>query len=443
MAVFKNSRWMSWTILLIALIGLYSATYSFRDITDSDLNSLQTRALALHGDVDLSRYHQQLDPRALWVSWHGGRYSIYGVGVSLPAVPIYAVLGRVGASERVLQAAASIPFVAASVVVLFSLLLRLFGRRAAVAGACAFAFGTTMWPVAAMGFFQNAGTTLFQTIGLAGLFSRRKIGPAIAGLGFAGATLVRPLAAVALAFTGLFYLTKGWRTVIRYASGAALPLVVIVLQNRWIWGGWLTGGYSHSTAGFRGHLGHAMWALSFGWWRGMFAYSPFLIIGIFGLLIALRRRHEFLESRLVLCGSIVFATLLLYAKFTTWYGGLSQFGYRYQLDAVPFLIVLCVYALVRSERVRPLAGLFLTLSVLTMVAGAAPNDYGFDHKLFATRFVDSSIGQAWLVAVKDLTASALRLGAVVLVTFLFWATSRHVVRSNVAAGLESSRGDDP
>src|SRR5437870_5160227 len=145
-------------ILFGVLVAFFSATYSKRDITDTDLNSLQTRALALHGDINLSRYKSQLDPNALWSSWHGGRYSIYGVGVSLPAVPIYAIFARAGASDRFLQATASIPFVAAAVIAIFIVLLRLFPISVAVGGTIAFAFGTTMWPVAAMGFFQSAST---------------------------------------------------------------------------------------------------------------------------------------------------------------------------------------------------------------------------------------------------------------------------------------------
>jgi hypothetical protein len=419
-------RRLAWCGLFAAVAALLVSTYSFRDISDTDLNSLQTRAIALHGDVDLSRYH--LDPRALWVSWHGKRYSIYGAGVSVPAVPIYAALARTGASEKTLQAAASIPFVAAAAVVFFAVTLKLFSQPIAVGSTIAFAFGTTLWPVAAMGFFQNGTTALFQTVGLAGLFSRRPSGPALAGFGFAAATFVRPLAAIALAFGGVFYLTRGFRELSRFVLGAAIPILGIVVQNRWLWGGWLTGGYSHNIGGFRGDVPHALWGLLFGWWRGMFVYSPFLILAVVGLWFARRGTRAFVESRMILCGAISVATILLYARFTTWHGGLNQFGYRYLIDALPFLVLLAAFAVERSERIRPLAALLLCLSVLTTTFGAGPNDFGYDTKFFAPDLVSSSLGQAWLAGVQHPIGSMLRLGGVIAIAWLFWRAYSTLLR---------------
>jgi hypothetical protein len=427
----RRTRVFVFALLFGALVAFYTATYDVRSITDADLNSLQTRALALHGDADLTRYEP--NPKALWVDWHGGKYSIYGVGVSLPAVPLYAVLARMEVSDRTLQAAAAIPYVAAAVIVLYRVLLELFSRVNATIGAVLFAFGTTMWPVASMAFYQNAVTALFQAMGLWGLFSKNDRGPILAGLGFGLATMVRPISAIPLVFVGVFYLLKERRSVIRYGLGAMLPILVILVQNRWIWGGWLTGGYSHNIAGYQGDVPHALWGLMFGWWRGLLVYSPFLIAGFVGMVVASRRRAGFLESRLVLLGAIVIGTILLYARFTTWHGGLNQFGYRYLLDAVPFLIVLTVYALDRLPRLR-LSFLALgALSVLTMIFGSEPNRYSWDFTYLATRLVDTSIGQAWTVAVNHPVGNLVRAVGVAAVTYLFFVASRFLSPAGVDA----------
>jgi len=380
----RSGRAAVWMALFAGLVAFFAATYSFRDITDTDVNSLQTRALVLHGDIDVSRY--QLAPKALAVVWRGGRYSIYGVGVSLPAAPIYAVATRMGASEPVLQAAASIPFVAVSVLLMFTLLLRLFPRGLAVGGTVLFAFGTTMWPLAAMGFFQNGPQAVFQLLGLLGVFTESKWGPPLAGLGFAAATFVRPLTGIALIFAGLFYLLRGRRYVTSYVLGAVLPLLGVIVQNRWIWGGWLTGGYSHNIVGFHGDVPHALWGLLFGWWRGLFVYSPVLVVAFVGFVIAARRRRSNEDHRMLLLGAIAVATVALYAKFTTWHGGGNQFGYRYLLDAVPFLIPLVLYAIQKAPWTRRPAVLLGALSILTTTFGAGPNNFGYDAKLFTTRF---------------------------------------------------------
>ena len=418
----RRVRVSVFALLFGALVAFYAATYDVRNITDTDLNSLQTRALALHADADLTRYDPS--PQALWVDWRGGKYSIYGVGVSLPAVPLYAVLARMDVSDDTLQAAAAIPFVAAAVLILYRLLLQLFSRVNATIGTVLFAFGTTMWPVASMAFYQNAGTALFQAVGLWGLFSKSDRGPILAGLGFGLATMVRPIAGIPLVFVGIFYLLKERRSVFRYGLGAALPILVILVQNRWIWGGWLTGGYSHNIAGYHGDVPPALWGLMFGWWRGLIVYSPFLIAGFVGLVIAFRRRADFLESRLLLLGATVVATILLYARFSTWHGGLNQFGYRYLLDAVPFLIVLTVYVLDRVPRLRLYFAPLAVVSVLTMIFGSEPNRYSWDFTFFATRLVDTSLGQAWTVAVNYPLGNLARAAGVAAVAYLFFVASR-------------------
>lgn len=417
----RRARWALFALLFIVLVAFYAATFSSRNITDTDLNSLQTRALALHGDVDLSRY--ELDPRALWVTWRGARYSIYGVGVSLPVLPAYAILARMDVSDRVLQAVAAIPFVAAAVLILHRVLLRLFRPVNAVAGSIVFAFGTTMWTVAAMAFYQNAPTALFQAIGLSGLFSRGKRGAFLAGLGFGAATFMRPIAGIQLVFVGIFYLVTNRRDAFSYGLGAALPILGIVIQNRWIWGGWLTGGYSHNIAGYRGDIPEGLWGLLFGWWRGMLVYSPVLGLGFVGLVYALRRVKGWMESRLVVLGLSTIGVIILYARFTTWHAGLNQFGYRYLIDIVPFLIILGLYAVERSPVWRRVAVPLAIVSLLTMIFGAEPNEFGWDGTFFATRLVDTSLGQAWTVAVNYPLGPLLRTLGVGAIGWMLYRSS--------------------
>jgi hypothetical protein len=281
-----------------------------------------------------------------------------------------------------------------------------------------------MWTVAAMAFYQNAPTALFQTIGLTGLFSKGDRGVMLAGFGFGVATLIRPLAAIPLVFVGIFYLATSRRSAFRYSLGALLPMLGILIQNRWIWGGWLTGGYSHNIAGYQGDIPHALWGLLFGWWRGMFVYSPVLILGIVGFVVALQRARGWLESRLVVLGASSIATILLYAKFTTWHGGLNQFGYRYLIDVVPFLVVLGVYAVERSQRLRKWGIPLATMSVLTMIFGAEPNEFAWDGTLFATDPADTSLGQAWIVAVNHPTGALLRTVGVVLIGLVLYRSAR-------------------
>ena len=384
-----------WAILFAAVAAIYIATFSFRNISDTDLNSLQTRALALHGDVRLDRYADKVPDRKNAAVHDGRRYSIYGVGVSLPALPIYAAAARLGASDSALQAAASIPFVAAGAVILFRALLRLFSRGIAVGGFVVYAFGTTMWPVAAMGFFQTGPVSLFQAIGLAALFSRERWAPVVAGSAFAAAAMVRPTLLFPLVAVAILYAIEARRSLVLYAAAAIPPLAVVLVQNRWIWGSWLSGGYSEAGVGFHADTPRALFGELFGWYRGLFVYSPVLIVGIAGAIVATRRKG-FVERRMVALVLASVSLILFNARWSAWYGGANQFGYRLLLDIVPFLVILMAYGVARSERLRTIALPLGVLSVMTMAFGAAPNDFGWDGAIFPKEVSRTSFGQAWI-----------------------------------------------
>jgi hypothetical protein len=412
-------------LVFLILVAFLAATYSFRRITDTELNSFQTRALVRHGDIHVERY-DRIDNRPAYfaVRRDGHRYSIYGVGVSLVVAPIYVIATRLTGSDSILQAAAAIPFVAAAIVLMFLMLTRLVRPEVAAGGAVVFGFGTTMWPVASMGFFQHGPVALFQILGLIGLFSERPRAAALSGFGFAAAAFIRPPVVIPLILVGLYYLVRERRRVLWYAVGSLVPLAGVLIQNRWIWGSWLEGGYSESGIGFHAHIPTALWGLTFGLWRGLFVYSPVLIVGFVGWVMVLRRLQEPVESKLAVLGVSSLVTILFYSTWTTWWNGENQFGYRYLLDVVPFLVVLGAYAIDRSDRVRRTATPLGVLSVLTMTWGAAPNNFGWDGVKFATRFVDTSLGQAWIEFAHRPWWGILRLAGVAAIAAMFLALSR-------------------
>jgi hypothetical protein len=415
-----GSRW-AYLFVFLVLAGFFALTYSFRRITDTELNSYQTRALVLHGDVALERYPRVSRPGYFTVERAGHRYSIYGVGVSVLATPIYAVLARFDVSDSVLQGVSAVLFVSLSVLLMFMLLSKLFARPVAVAGTLIFGFGTTMWPLAAMALYQHGPVASLQILGMLGFLSSHERGPLLAGFGFAGAAFVRPPAAIALVFVGLYYLIRQRRSLGPYIVGAAIPIAGILVQNQWIWGSWLKGGYSQSGIGFHARFWSALFGLLFGWWRGLLVYSPVLVLGFVGLVMARRRAKEAFEARLVVLGVSSVATILFYSKWTTWWNGLNQFGYRYLLDVVPFLVVLGAYACARSERARTFAIPLAGLSIMTMTWGAAPNHFGFDAVKFASHFADTSLGQAWIAFVHAPLWGVARLAGVGVVGVVLFA----------------------
>jgi hypothetical protein len=417
-------------VLFAVLVGFYAATYSYRSITDTRINSLQTRALVEHGSIDLSRYpkvrtFERPDLTARQIVPRDGRlYSVYGLGISLVAAPIYAPLVRLDASESFMEGAVGVLFVAGAVLLMYRLLGSVAPPAIAAGATAVFAFGTTMWTVASMAFFQQGPVVFFECLGLNGLFSRHRLAPALAGLGFGTATFVRPTAAIPLVLVGLFYLVDDRRAAGWYALGAAAPLLVLALQNRVVWESWLSGGYSQTRVGFDAPWPSTIWRVTFGWWRGIFVYSPVLLLGIAGAILAARRPRGFVERRLIVVGTSSLAAILFISRWTEWHGGINQFGYRLLLEVVPFLVVLGVYAVTSVDRLRPLAVLLGGLSILTMTWGAAPSPNGWDGKLFAREFLDTSLGQAWVAFFDHPIEGLLRLAGVAAVCGLMFFLAR-------------------
>ena len=395
--------------------GVYTATHNYRGITDTTLNSLQTRALVLHGDVDLNRYGLdvekfQTSQDKLVVERDGRLYSKYGVGVSIVAAPIYAVTARTGTADKTAEAAVAIIFAAGAAAVFGLLLVKIFSTSIAVVSLAVFAFGTTAWPVASMAFFQQGPVLFFESLGLLALLGHRQR-PGLAGAAFGMAAFVRPTAAIVLAMIGLFYLLRGWRRFGTFTAGAAVPILMLIVSNRWIWGSWVEGGYGNAGLIFGAPFGRAFGGLTIGWWRGILVYSPFLALGVVGWILAVVKPGD-TERALAFIGIATLMTLLVYSKWADWGGGLNQFGYRLLLEIVPMLILLAAFALKRLSKLLPVAVVLAAVSVVTMTWGAAPRRDRFDEVFLATEIQQTSLWRAWANALEHLGSGLLRLSLV-------------------------------
>jgi hypothetical protein len=415
----RSSKGVARALALVVLIGgFYALTFDFRPSTDSTLNSLQTRSLTLHGDIDLARYGQL----AGFVERRGPHvYSVYGAGISLVGAPMYLVATHAGASDRVLQALASIPFVTGASVVMYYLLLRLFDRRLAIGGTIVFAFGTTMWPIAATAFWQQGPVAFLSVLGLSALFSERKSAPVWAGLTIGLATFVRPTLSVLAASVALYYCVRGWRDAVRYVAGGLPAVAGFLIQGRWIWGSWVKAGYSFAGVGFHGNVPHALYGELFGVWRGLFVYSPVLILAVVGAFAVHKDASHQRAFRFLAISAL--GSIVLYAWFSTWWGGKQEFGYRYLLDIAPILVLLAANAAHRYRKMMTVAVPLAFVSILTMAFGAAPNRYGWDFNPFTTKFLDAPIGQAWIAFFDHPGPSLARLGGIVIVSVALLAVA--------------------
>lgn len=103
--------------------------------------------------------------------------------------------------------------------------------------------------------------------------------------------------------------------------------------------------------------------------KGLFVYSPILILALFGLFLKIKGR---LASEMRLFLIIFFATLILNAAMQEekqWSGGMGLFGPRHLLTVVPFLMIPLVFVF---DRIRPwIVFIFGFISIFINYLGAS------------------------------------------------------------------------
>lgn len=192
---------------------------------------------------------------------------------------------------------------------------------------------------------------------------------------------------------------RGWRHAARFVAGAAAPLSLIPGYNWIVSGSFIDLGYARvdfpgMQDGFFGVTlprGEAVQALLFSQFRGLFFWSPFLLLSAVGYPVLYRAsRQLFWTTVLVPVAYVLFA-----ASYAYWDGGFA-FGPRHLSAAIPFLAVASAYGLTVLPRTGVTFGGFsiLLVSFATFVNAAPPNE--FEQPLFAfypREFLDGKM--AW------------------------------------------------
>jgi hypothetical protein len=266
------------------------------------------------------------------------------------------------------------------------------GRRAALLAA-AYGAGTCVWAVSSQALWQQTAELFFLALGA--FFLVRVPTPtwrgALAGLAFSMAAACRPTAVLVALLVAAWLAFSDRRAFVAFAV-AALPLAVAVAAyNQYYFGspldfGQLTAGarIAQYKTGSPELWQTPLWVGAAGLLaspsRGLFVFSPFLLMAVAGSVLAWRdARYRPLR---VLTLAVPVLWLPAFAWFD-WWGGWT-FGYRPIVDSVPLLAVLCIPALACILE-RPLwrAGLAVALawSVFVQALGAfAYSPWGWDAR---------------------------------------------------------------
>lgn len=263
-------------------------------------------------------------------------------------------------------------------------------RRLAVGSGAAlvFAFATPAWTTGSRALWQHGPVMLMLSIAL--LLARRAdtrgrgLAPLGVVLGFAYVT--RPTAALAVVAFTAWAAVRHRHRLSGYLSGLGVVLLGLGLVNRKLYGSILSPYYRPGREGSNPHPFDALAGNLVSPGRGLFTWSPILLLGLVGAVVLVRRRRvTALDVTVWLLVAAHWVAISLGAP--QWWGGYT-IGPRLFSDVVPLLVFMALplfdeveaapgrpprwTAAPRAARVAAAAGVLVLLvpSVLVEVEGA-------------------------------------------------------------------------
>jgi hypothetical protein len=263
-------------------------------------------------------------------------------------------------------------FAAVSVVAMYVVLLTIFGRRRLILVLTfAYALGTTVWSQSSQHLLQH-GFSCLMLLGAFALLLRsggRKKFLLMCGLCVA--------LAVAERYNNLFFAVTaaGYVTMRYYRRPAALvsfmfaPIIfgaLLLLYNFHYFHN-IAGGYG--LGAISGNILLGLAGILFSPSRGLFVYSPFLLMAMAGIVIFIvkkgYRRYPLLASMI----AVILINILLVSRWLSWWGGWS-YGPRLLTEIVPLLILFIPFLIDAFPHSRMVRGTLIATIVLSIAVHA-------------------------------------------------------------------------
>jgi hypothetical protein len=319
---------------------------------------------------------------------HDGHYrSAYPPGPALLALPVYllpVLAGMPATSVWVLrlEKLSAALITALSVAFLFWTLRELTTERWALIIAGVYALGTSSLSVSSQALWQHGPSQLCLAISLYLLITGLRRPHVIPYVGFtlAAAILMRPTNALLVLPLGCYLLHQHRRMLWQCGLYALPPLAFLVFYNYALFGS-IGGGYGPGTLDANSWLWRTpVWegfiSILFSPGRGLFIYSPVLLFSLVGMVMVWISGP--LVFRYMTVG--VVCLVLLYSKWTMWWGGWS-YGPRLLADLTPFLCLFLYPLTIPMDRRPALRAGFILCALLSIgchVLGVFWYDFRWD-----------------------------------------------------------------
>lgn len=357
--LFQHSGKKVWCVGLVVIVVF--STHFFSRITtsvDSKWSIYTALSLIREGNLDLNEYQPLLEEKGYYAieDIDGRYYSLFPIGTSLVAAPVVFLIDRFLARgflidfqkvirreipEGVETFVASIIIALTTGVICFVSSLVVTRFRYALLTTCIFAYCTSAWSVGSRALWQHGPSMCLLSIVLYLLLLLRRYGQharivmGIVGVCLAFSYIVRPTNSISIFFLTLVVFVQYRRYFVWYCLGAMTVAIPFLLVNLSIYHFFLSPYYLPQRIGSNAHFFEALAANIVSPARGLFTFSPILLLSLYGIVLKIKRhRMNFFDWTLVL---IILAHWGVISSFPHWWGGHS-IGPRFFSDMLPYII---------------------------------------------------------------------------------------------------------
>lgn len=268
----------------------------------------------------------------------GHFYTLFPIGVSLVALPVVYALDIAGVNMpwgKTEKLVASL-VMALTAVVLYGLACRRLDVCRALLLALVFAFCTPAWSIGSRGLWQHGPSMLMLALALwlIALAETRPWLIQLAGLPLAFSYVVRPTNAISIVVLSLFVLLRYRKFFLPYllwALGVAVPFYLYMFS---VCGSPFSWYYAVGRVGYAETLAEALIGNLASPNRGLFVFSPVLLLSFYGIWLKRRRRPEPLDWFLI---AVIVLHWVVVSSHQPW-GGSHTFGNRIMSDLVPYFM---------------------------------------------------------------------------------------------------------
>jgi hypothetical protein len=412
-------------LAILIIVFTVHACSEIRSGADSRWTVHLAYSILREGNLDLDEYRETLARQGFYFveEARGHLVSAYPVAISVLAVPFVAALDPIigpllplpdrllaerGDPELVkfwtIEATVASLWVALAALVVYRVARASTSQAGALVVTIAFAFGTTAWSTASRGLWGHAPSLLFLSIAV-WLLVQAPRRPALAGwsglpLGLAAAT--RPQDWLSVVVLGAVVALRYRRHLPLYLAMVAIPLVPTFGYLLWTYGRPFSPYSSPQQLFTAANMLEALAGILVSPSRGLFVYSPILVVAVAGAVWRARSgRWTLLESAFA---AIVVLHVLMLASFVNWWGGHS-FGPRLMTDVLPYLMVFLAYGIEAVRALPPaprrLASLAVALLLLASVAVHAIGANNYAVNFWSAEPVSVNVDPTRLWSLRD------------------------------------------